>query len=499
MIEEAGIPPEATREQPNYAKGLAWTVGLNAIVKIVFGLVALLIGRKLGPGPMGLYGLLLNIYTFAEQMREAGLKQAYYVDNEITPTKFRTYARLSLISGITFGSILALLSYPLAYFFDQPQLMWSVGWAALATFLNGLSVIPLAAMNKVGRFRDVGLIEVAAGGVSIATAVILIVEGWTFGALVAQLVVRAGVQCILAYWQNPVSVRDHDRAAAKSILKVCTPLVGTDILWLFYSLLDQFTIAKVLGIHYGVSVAFTANGYYQQGRRVLDIPTQLFFQPLFRTVAVAIGNRSENREHLAATFMKAISLAVLVLAGIFGVTAALAKPAVLVILGDKYLGTIPILGIICLGEAFKLTGGFAGSALVAAGKSKIPLYSWLLPYPVLAGGVLLTWNYVSLATIAWSYAAGLIVVNSFVIGAAFRHLKVQKKQVLTFWISVACALSISGIAYGISLLPLGPWPLVLLSLAVIPPIYAVIIGTVLARKPLAFLSRSGPSRLREAL
>jgi O-antigen/teichoic acid export membrane protein len=197
--------------------------------------------------------------------------------------------------------------------------------------------------------------------------------------------------------------------------------------------------------------------------------------------------------------MKAISLSVVTLGAIFGVSAALAKPLVLVVYGEKYAGAIPIFGIICLGEAFKLTGGFAGSALVAAGKSKIPLYAWLVPYPIMAGGIALAWNHISLTNIALSYMIGMVTVNVIVIICAFVNLKVDRAQVAKFWAALGCVALITGIAYGISLLPLSPLPHFLLALAIIPPIYAGIIGTVLARNPLAFISRSGPTRLREAL
>jgi len=485
--------------QPNYGKGLAWTMGFNALMKIVLGGVGIYIARRLPVEQMGIFGVLANIYIFAEQMREAGLKQAFYNDNQITPVKFRTYARLSLMSGLTFGIILALLSHPLANFFGLPEVASGVVWAAFATFMNGLSVIPMASLHKSGRFRDVGLIESTSNFLAAGVSLTMVLAGWGFEALVAQLVVRACVQFCLAFWQKPFSILNYDKEAARSILLICTPLVTTDILWLAYSLIDQFAIVKILGARYGVSIATTASGFYQQGRKIVGIPGDFIFFPLFRTVAVAMGNRSTDQDHLTKTFIKAICLAVLLLAAMFGVCAALSKQIVTALLTDKYAGTIPIFGIICLGESFKLTGTFAGSALVAAGKSKIPMYAWLAPYPIAAAGVLISWPHISLISIVWSYVAGMVAVNVIVMAAGFKYLAVTRDQLMRFWECVVIALVTTATAYGFSFLPLKPWPMVLLALATLPIVHMAIIGTVFARKPLAYLSISGVKQLREAL
>src|SRR5258708_4351773 len=108
-------------------------MGFNALMKIVLGVVGIYIARRIGVAQMGIFGLLANIYMFAEQMGEAGLKQAFYNDTAVTPIRFRTYARLSVISGLAFGILLSLLSHPLARFFGMPEVASAVVWAALAT------------------------------------------------------------------------------------------------------------------------------------------------------------------------------------------------------------------------------------------------------------------------------------------------------------------------------------------------------------------------------
>lgn len=492
--------PESFESEPlDYGKGLAWTMGFNALMKIVSTVVGIYVTRKLGPMEMGIFGLLGSIYVLAEQMREAGLKQAFYNDNDVTPIRFRTYARLSVLSGLTFGLILALLSHPLANFFLMPQAATAIIWAAFASFLNGVSVIPIASLHKSGRFRDVGLIDTTSNLISIGVALGLVLAGWGFEALVAQLVVRALVQFLIAFWQKPFSILHHDRKAARQIMRVCTPLVATDLLWLLYSLADQFAIVRILGTRFGDIVGSTANGFYERGRKIVGIPSDFIFFPLLRTVTVAIGNRATDSKELARTFMKAICLAVLLLASIFGVVAALDRPLVLAVYTDKFAGTIPVLGIICIGEAFKLTGTFAGSALVAAGKSKIPMFAWLLPYPIAALGILVSWHDISLIKIVWSYTAGMIAVNIIVIAAGFKFLNVDRAQILRFWECVGIASTTAMIAYAFSFLPLRPWPLVILAGVTLPIIHASIIGMVFARNPLAYLSISGAKRLREAL
>lgn len=477
--------------QVDYGKGLAWMLGFSIFTKASVAVIGIWVARELGPAEIGLFGILVTIYIFAEQMREAGLKQAYYNDNEIDDVRFRTYARMSVTSGVTFGLILGLLSHPLAEFFQVPSLAWSVSWAAFGTFLNGLSVIPMAALYKAGRFRDVGLIETGSNFLSALVALVLVSMGIGYGALVVQLVLRAGLQFAFAYWQRPYSILRTDRVVARKIMRACVPLVATDVLWLFYSLADTFTIGKLLRP--------ADVGFYQQGKKILSVPGDLVFFPLFRTVMVAIGNRSFDPKELCRTFMKALSLAMLILTPIYGLSAIFAKPVVLALLGKNWAGTIPVLGIICLSEAFKSLGGFAGSALVAAGKAKIPLYAWLLPYPVAAVGIALTRDHWSLNAIAWSYALGMVAVNLVVLAMAFRVLGPSRKQVARFFECALLAAAVCGIGYFVAKAPLRPWAHVGVATLTLPTLYLAIIGTVFAKNPFAYFSKSGPRRLRESL
>jgi len=116
----------------NYGRGFAWNLVFNFATKITFAVVGIYIANRLGPGPVGIYALLTTIYNFAELMRDAGLKQAFYNDPALSPSRHRTYGRLSVTSGMTFGAVMLASAYPLSKFYRLPDLAWCMAMAALA-------------------------------------------------------------------------------------------------------------------------------------------------------------------------------------------------------------------------------------------------------------------------------------------------------------------------------------------------------------------------------
>lgn len=474
-----------------YGRGFAWNMVFAFISKATIALVSILVANRLGPGPVGIYATLTTIYNFAELMREAGLKQAFYNDTISSPERYRTYCRLSVQSGLSFGLVMLVLAYPAALFYAVPDLQWCMGLAAFAVAVNSLSAIPSASLLKDGRFRDTGFIEGIATLASGLVTLALVWLGFGLFGLMMQLVARSVVLLALFQRLRPLEVRHYDRGAVRPIMRVCLQLVATDLLWFFYSIADMLLVPKVLGI--------VANGNYSWGKRLITLPAELIFAPLHRTIIVAVGHRADDPNEIGRAFIRTLGLAMLLLVPLYTGIAFFARPLVHALLRPDFWPTAEVLPILCISEGARAIGTFAATALVAARRANIPLFAWIAPYPIAAGLLATRWGHLDLPFVASSFATGMILVNVIVLTGAFTVLTGWKGELGKLARAAAGTTITVLAAYGLSRAPLQSWPLLIVAIALVPLFHLSVIGMLFAGRPLAYMSPSGIRRLRGTL
>jgi O-antigen/teichoic acid export membrane protein len=474
----------------SYGRGFAWTFLFNMVTRVSLLFVQLYIANRLGRAPMGIFALLTTIYSLAELMREAGLKQAYFNDPDLTPAKYRTYGRLSLTSGLAFGLIMAALAYPLAWFYNIPDLGWCMMLAALAVAVNGFTVVPSASLLKDGRFRDIGLIETVAAVGAAVIGLLIVLAGYGLLGLMMQLVLRSAIGFVLFQRLRPVEIRDHDREAVKPIMRLCGQLVATDLLWMLYFLTDQLLVPKKFGE--------SNNGVYGSGKRLILAPAEFIFSPLHRTITIAVGHRAGNDKLIGQAFVRSFSVGVLMLLPLY-LSLAFFSPAIVQSLLPKFGPAMQLMPILAVAEACRTLTSLGGTPLVASGRARIPMYAWIVPYPVTAAMLALSWQHLTLESVAWAVTAGYASVAVVVIGSAFKLLPATAAEYRKLGKSAICVMVTGAAAYGLSRLPLHHWPLFLTGLVSIPIVHFLAVGMVFAGRPTEYMSLSGIKRLRGTL
>lgn len=229
------------------------------------------------------------------------------------------------------------------------------------------------------------------------------------------------------------------------------------------------------------------------------MPAELVFAPLHRTVIVAVGNRAGNDPELGRTYTRSIGLAALLLLPLYAGLAFFAIPLVHAILTPPFWTAAEVLPIMCITEASRALGAFAGVTLVAAGRAKIPMLAWIIPYPITGLCLALNWDHLTLVTTAWSFAAGMLAVNIFVIAAAFIVLKSWKLEKAKLGKALACTTITALAAYGYSRVDLANWPLLISAVLLLPLFHLGVVGMVFAGNPFAYMSPDGLRRLRGTL
>jgi O-antigen/teichoic acid export membrane protein len=488
----SAAPPAEPPKPPtaDYKRGFGWTLLFNVLTKLTTPIIGVVVARQLGPEVMGMYVVLVTLMAFADLFRDAGISRVYLNDPEVDAARERGYAAIACVVAAVLGGLLAALSVPLSRLFMAPQLAAGLLFGAFAILLNGFSTLPQAKLLREGRFKEAAFAESAASVLSSVWALALVLSGYGFWALASQLVVRSVIFLGATWRLAPVGCLRGERGLLRRIAGVSGALTGVNVLWVGFSMGDQAIAGKMLGL--------AAGGLYGTGKMIVTT-ADVVARPLTQMVTVAFAHRVTDPASVGRTLHKSLRVFLVAIVPIYVAVAMLAEPIVLVLLGERFAGTAPLLPALCLYGAATYVGSFAGSALLVAGRPQIALYGWIALYGLLGGILALHWQSLDLVRFAWLLACALLAVNLVTLSFALRHYPPGRESLVRAARGAGAVLITSAATVAIALSGMSQ-PLTLLgSFVLLPVIHLFSMGTLFAAKHSRFLSTGGFRQLWESL
>ncbi|MEA2552528.1 MAG: hypothetical protein QOJ65_704 [Fimbriimonadaceae bacterium] len=478
--------------------GFRWSLFYNVINKFILPLTNnAIVVRALGPEIMGPYAILYALYVASDVLRDFGLSQTYMRDHDMTPRKEASYMALGMLQGLIPASILFALRDVVANFYHKPVLSSLMIWICLGLVVNSFWTIPKAKVLKAGRIRESGARETIANVTSVVLSIWLLFRGYTYLCLVLPLFVNCVLNVLITYALAPVTNFRFDFKTILKTARAASSTVGASILYNVYVQSDKFVIGKLAGINLGQSLA--AAGLYSQAQGLAMKPMQLLSVPMMAPLQAAFSQNSRNPEKIGNIYGRALAAALLFIVPLYAIMMVAAEPVTLAILGHKWRGSIPLVQICCIFYASRTIGTLGGTALVAGGRARFAMTSWVFAYLTAAIGCVIATQYHRVEGFAWAFSVGAFTVYAVHTLFAFRwyrpdeNAKTKLKQAGTVTV-LSCLFF--GMLY---FLPVGPWIALALACVLGPIAHLAIVGMVLERAPFAYMSVPGAKRLYRSL
>lgn len=342
-------------------KGVIWTAIQNWGSQVISFAVFLLLARLLEPKVFGLVALSSVFFAFMQVFIDQGLSEAIIQRQELD----REHLDSAFWSNITIGLLLVGISVAgagiIAALFKQPLLTPIIRWLSLSFLFSSLSSVQNALLSRELAFKTLAirtLIATFAGGV---VGVMMAFLGFGVWSLVGQQLTNGLVGVLVLWWSTDwrpglkISLKHFKELFAYGI-----NVVGINALNFLNRRSDDFLIGYFLGP--------VALGYYTVAYRILLIVTQLLVGTIQKTAMPVFSRLQQEPERLRQAFYNAIQLTSLVAFPVFLGLSALAPELVIVVFGERWAPSIPVMQI--LGLVGLLYAGFYynGPVIMALGK-----------------------------------------------------------------------------------------------------------------------------------
>jgi PST family polysaccharide transporter len=363
-------------------KGTAWsyvsfvTLRLPALVTII------VLTRLIAPSDFGVIALGLVVLTYLDTLNEFGINSAVIYFTQDDDRELSVSFWLSMASGVVAALVMSLLAFPLAAWFDEPQLRSVIPVLSLAFIVSSLGSVHIAILKKRLEFRQLVPVDMARAitkaGVSIAAAF----AGWGVWSLVAGQIAGELAGSLMVWvrctWRPRFA---WDWTIVRRVLGYGSHIMGVGVTGVILTDLDYL----IVGGHLGTEQL----GFYSVGFRLPELAVMGVCYAVSATMFPVLTKLRDDGDAVANGLAKSLRVLAMVTVPIGVGIALTSQDFVATFYGPEWGPTADVMPLIALysvvvsitfvcGDVYKSMGRPGILATMGAARIPIALIALLL-------------------------------------------------------------------------------------------------------------------------
>lgn len=321
-------------------RGAKWSFIDNIASSGVTFLVGLVLANLLTPTEYGIMAIIAIFIAISTSIVDSGFSNALIRKVRIERVDYNTVFFFNLAVSIALYFVLYAAAPSISIFFKEPILtdvLRVIGWVLV---INALGIIPRTILVKRIDFKTQTKVSIISSVASGVVGIGMAMTGWGVWSLVWQQLSRQMLNTLFLWvFCRWIPVWEFSMKSFKELFNFGYKL-------LFSGLLD--TIYKE--IYYVVIGRFYSAadlGQYTRAQQFNIIFSSNLTTVVQRVSYPALSSIQEEPERLREAYRRVIKLTMLVTFACMLGLAAVAKPLILILIGEKWLPAVSYLQIIC--------------------------------------------------------------------------------------------------------------------------------------------------------
>ncbi len=329
--------------------------------------VSMVLARLLSPSEFGLLALATVLLTFIGIISGMGLGPAIIQEKNLQQKDINSVFTFSVIVGFILSFIFFCLSWPIASFYENEQLVPVCQLCALNFFLGILNSIPGTLMVKDQRFKEMAICSLSLNLFAAPISIFAAYKGFgVYSLMIAPFInsilrffyVRHFYKCNIDFHMSMAPIK---RMASFSLYQL-----GFELINYFSRNLDKLIIGRWMSIR--------DLGYYDKSYRLMQQPQNNITAVLNPVLQPNFSQYQNDMNMMATQYLKVIS----VMAAIsfpLGITLCMCGPEIIRLMyGPQWEPAIPCFQILCLSLPSAMLTSTTGSIFQASNATKYHFY-----------------------------------------------------------------------------------------------------------------------------
>lgn len=353
------------------AKGLFWggvSNGVQQLLALAFGIF---LSRILSPGDYGMVGMLAIFTGFANALQESGFSAALTNKLDIKHEDYNSVFWFNIVIGCVIYVILFFSAPLIAWYFEQPDLLWVSRIVFLSLLFGCFGTAQAAFLFKNLMVKERAKIDIYALVLSNTAALLMALNGMAYWGIAIQTALYVGLGTLFRWYYSPW------RPTFSFTLRPLKAMFPFSVKLLFTNLFGQIS-ANIFSVLLGKYYTVQQVGYYSQGYKWMNMGGGLINGMISGVAQPVFAQVTSEKERQVQVLRKMIRFTAFVAFPMMFGMALVSKELILIAVTDKWLPCVPIMQILCIWGAFSPICELYKSIAISRGKSDLYLWSNVL-------------------------------------------------------------------------------------------------------------------------
>lgn len=344
--------------------GVKWTFLDQAGSLGISFMVGIVLARLLQPSEYGLLGMVTVFTAIATVFTDSGFGQAMVRKTDLTEEDKLTAFWFSCGMGILVYIALFISAPWVSAFYKEPQLEDILRITSIPILFSGLLTIPNMIFTREINFKVTTKISFSRAILSGMVGIYMAIMGYGVWALIMQGLVSYAIGVIMFNYYCRWKIKFiFKKKSFHYLWGFGSKMLASNLINTTYSNLYQIVIGKFY--------SSSDLGQYQRGQSYSGLFSNTLTQVVQRVSFPTLSKMQDDTERLKYGYRKIIKMSMLVSCLGSMALAAMAKPLIVILIGEKWLPAAEYLQIICLGALLYPVHAINLNVLTVMGRSDL--------------------------------------------------------------------------------------------------------------------------------
>lgn len=356
--------------------GTFWLLVERFSVQLCQFVISIVLARLLMPEDYGVVGMLSIFMAIAQAFLDSGFNRALIQKKDRSDIDYSTVFYFNIAIAVVLYSIFFITAPLIASFYNTPILKSVARASFFALIINAFSIVQTSKLTIELNFKLQTIATVFSIVISGTIGIICAYNGLGVWALVIQSLVSATIRCIVlwmfSHWKPLLA---FSKESFNTLFSFGSKLLIGELLHQIATNLYTLVIGKKCRV--------ADVGYYNRANGFASLPPGIFGSVLNSVMFPILSERQDDNESLLGVYRKMFRVPMFLFVPLMFGMAALAKPIVLALIGQKWLDCVVLMQVLCIGYVFGPMSTINLNLLYVKGRSDLTLKLDLIKKPIM--------------------------------------------------------------------------------------------------------------------